>query len=204
MNPEAEEPVGSGSEQSGWRVTDKPKKEWRQSDTMGVSMNRVLAQRLTALVCLVAFGCGQTVFAALGVRCTDESGRTRVELACSKTAAGSCATACESGAPAKQEAAPDAACAESGQGHEDHEPAAPCRDEPLAKRIDGLTARTGGASEVAKLFVTMVVAATVHAWASAWDGAATAEGLARAARWAFAPDRPPGNLAQLRTVVLIV
>ena len=103
---------------------------------MGVPMNRVLAQRLTAA------GGLRGLWRADGVRRSLASGartsRARVELACSKTAAGSC-DGVRVG-PAKQEAA-DATCGRSlGRVAKTIEPATLAVMSPWPKRIDGLTA----------------------------------------------------------------
>lgn len=150
-------------------------------------MNRSLPKHLIAFLCLVAFGLGQTLFASMGVRCTDASGDTRIEYACIKTSQGACLKACI-----------DPGVHAADDNHEsDDAPPTPCEDEPLSSQ-----------AAAAKLIPSSVSLEPVFAAALVailWD------------HWSFTTyqpvsprhpevdrDRPPDSLARLRSVILIV
>lgn len=154
-------------------------------------MTRTLPQRLIALVCLVAFGLGQTVFASMAVRCRDASGQTRIELGCAKTVSGACVSSCDGSAldNADSIASPDG----------DHEPAvpmAPCQDEPLTQSFPVLKSTSSATSVVfTEAFFVAVLTLVMD-----WDAREPVESRARATD----RDRPPDEIARLRTVILIV
>jgi hypothetical protein len=150
-------------------------------------MNQPSIQRLIAILCLVAFGLGQTVFASMGVRCTDASGNSRIEYACIKSSQGECLTQCtEPGVHATDE---------------DHEgdPATPtpCEDEPLGSQLSAAKViPSSGALE--PVFAAIAVAFLWDQWSF------TVELPARCVRPALDRDRPPDSLTQLRSVIIIV
>lgn len=149
-------------------------------------MHGSLTQRLIAILCLLAFGLGQTLAVPL-VRCTDESGTTRIEFACMKSAQGACLTPCiEPGLHAADD------------NHEsDPVTPTPCEDEPL-----------GSHASAAKLIPPSVslelVCATVVV-AILWDNwSFTTDQPASPRHPEVDRDRPPDSLARLRSVILIV
>ena len=150
-------------------------------------MTQPSIQRLIAILCLVAFGLGQTVFASMGVRCTDASGNTRIEYACIKSSQGECLTPCtEPGVNATDE---------------DHEgdPATPtpCEDEPLGSQLSAAKViPSNGALE--PVFAAIAVAFLWDQWSFA------VELPVRCVRPALDRDRPPDSLTQLRSVIIIV
>lgn len=154
-------------------------------------MTRTLPQRLIALVCLVAFGLGQTVFASMAVRCRDASGQTRIELGCAKTVSGACVSSCDGSAldNAVSSAPPVG-------DHELAAPTAPCQDEPLTQSLPVLKST----STVSSVVFTDAFLVAVLTFVMDWDAGEPVQSLARATD----RDRPPDEIARLRTVILIV
>jgi hypothetical protein len=150
-------------------------------------MNRSLPKHLIAFLCLVAFGLGQTLFASMGVRCTDASGDTRIEYACIKTSQGACITPCID--PGVQAADDD---------HEsDDVPPTPCEDEPLSSQAAAAKLIPSNVS-LEPLFAAVVVAIL-------WDNCSfTTDQLANPRHPEVDRDRPPDSLARLRSIILIV
>ena len=150
-------------------------------------MNRTLVQRLIATVCLVAFGFGQTVFAFMGVRCTDGSGISRIEFACMKSGRGACLTPCiEPGVHA------------DGDDHaSDPVPPSPCEDVPLGAR-----ASAAGVLASSVTIEPVLAAAVVAILWDRWPLAGV-----ETTRW-FRPcrdrDRPPDARLCLRSIILVV
>lgn len=150
-------------------------------------MNPPSIQRLIAFLCLVAFGLGQTVFASMGVRCTDASGNTRIEYACIKSSQGECLTPCtEPGVHATDD------------DHEgDPTTPTPCEDEPLGSQLSAAKViPSNGALE--PVFAAIAVALLWDQWSFA------VELPVRCARPALDRDRPPDALTRLRSVILTV
>ena len=151
------------------------------------SMNPPSIQRLIAFLCLVAFGLGQTVFASMGVRCTDASGNTRIEYACIKSSQGECLTPCtEPGVHATDD------------DHEgDPTTPTPCEDEPLGSQLSAAKViPSNGALE--PVFAAIAVAFLWDQWSF------VVELPVRCARPALDRDRPPDTLTRLRSVILTV
>lgn len=150
-------------------------------------MNHPSFQRLIAILCLVAFGFGQSVFVAIGVRCTDASGTSRFEYACIKSAQGACLTPCtEPGVHADSD----------DHGSDPIQPT-PCEDEPLDTQATAAKVIPSGV--VIQPDLAAVVVAIL------WE------------RWSFSSieptvsfqpcqdrDRPPDALSRLSTVILLV
>ena len=150
-------------------------------------MRQPSTHRLIAFLCLVAFGLGQSLFASMGVRCTDASGNSRIEYACVKTSNGACLT------PSIELVAHEA--------DDDHssDPAGPtpCEDEPLGSQISAAKVIPSSVS------IDPVLAAVVVA--VLWDGwPVDIEQPARSATPEPERERPPDSLARLRTVILLV
>lgn len=150
-------------------------------------MRQPSTHRLIALLCLVAFGLGQSLFTSMGVRCTDASGNSRIEYACVKTSNGACLT------PGIELVAHEA--------DDDHssDPAGPtpCEDEPLGSQISAAKVIPSSVS-IDPVLAALVVAVL-------WDGWPV--DIAQPARCATAEperERPPDSLARLRTVILLV
>jgi len=151
------------------------------------SMRGAIAQRLIALVCLVAFGLGQVFFSSLGVRCTDASGVTRIEYACIKTTQGACLTPCE---------APEA---HSAEDNHDSDPVAPtpCEDEPLGVQMSAV--RQGQTSHASVPVFAMVMVAVLE---TPWSIDHIPPGCVRRSK--TERERPPDSLARMRCVILTV
>ncbi len=144
--------------------------------------------KLIAMLCLLAFGLGQSVFASLGVRCTDSAGNVRIELGCVKTVQGACVTACDE-SQAEDEA--------EKSRHSDPAAPTPCEDEPL-----GSQASTGRLTP-SSLSLEAVFAAVVVTLV--WDHRLLAsDQLGSIHRPERDRDRPPDALGRLRSVILIV
>lgn len=91
--------------------------------------------RAVALLCLVAFGMGQTLLATVGVRCMDAAGDVRIELACMKSSGGGCVSS------------PDSVAAAIGdEMYDGDQTDAPCTDEPLT--FGASAAKIGGSSDL--------------------------------------------------------
>jgi len=150
-------------------------------------MPQPLTQRLITLLCLLAFGLGQTLFASGGVRCTDASGNTRIEYACLKSTSGACLTPCVEVA------------VHEADGDHASDPIAPtpCEDEPLGSQVSAAKLIPSSVS-LDPVFAAVVVAVLWDSWSFACDQSVRP----------VAPDRdrerPPDSLACLRTVILIV
>lgn len=150
-------------------------------------MPQRLTQRLISLLCLLAFGLGQTLFASMGVRCADASGNTRIEYACFKSSSGACLTTCI-----------DVTVHEADEDHSS-DPIAPtpCEDEPLGSQVSAAKLIPSSVS-LDPVFAAIVIAVLWDSWSFAFDQPVRP----------VAPDRdrerPPDSLACLRTVILIV
>lgn len=143
--------------------------------------------RCLAILCLVAFGLGQTVLASMGVRCTDASGQTRFELACIKSGQGSCLTTCQETGAEQAEDPHDAELPSS----------VPCEDEPLNSHAPGAKLIPSGWS--LEPVVTAVVETVL------WDTPSRTLCDPECSRFAERDRvRPPDPLTQLRCVILIV
>lgn len=144
-------------------------------------------QRSLAILCLLAFGLGQTVFVPLGVRCTDATGETRIEIACIKSDEGSCRTSgLEVGAQPE------------GQSRETELPSpVPCEDEPL-----------GLQESPARLAPTDAPSGPVHGtvFVAARCEPRPLNDVQPARSWRPNVDRehPPDSLARLRTIIMLV
>jgi hypothetical protein len=141
-------------------------------------------QRCVVVLCLVAFGLGQTLCASIGVRCTDASSNTRIELACVKTAQGGCLTA------STEHATDDT---------HDSDPVAPipCEDEPLGSQVSATRLMPSRVS-LEPVVAAVVVAVLWDHWSFVGDQPVR---LLHSER---DRDRPPDSLAHLRSVILIV
>lgn len=151
-------------------------------------MGRKLVQRVIAIVCLMAFGLGQTVLASAAVRCTDAWGTTRLELACIKNSLGSCGTTCSE--PGEAEAM------DGGRPTVPSE-TAPCEDEPIGAQAT--TARPSSTSVSLEPVVDKVVIAFV------WGG--LPDNLDQQSPLAYRPcerGHPPDSFVRLRSVILLV
>ncbi|CAN5824229.1 hypothetical protein BH11PLA1_BH11PLA1_00590 [soil metagenome] len=143
---------------------------------------------MIAILCLVAFGLGQTLFAFMGVLCTDASGQSRIEYACIKTGEGRCLVSCTNGA---------SALIEDDHDEDSSAPPEPCEDQPLSQQFNAAKIVPQGIS-FDTVLATFVVAVLCDTWSSplaesVWSGRATLD-----------PERPPDSLARLRTIILIV
>lgn len=150
-------------------------------------MRHALIQRLLVTLCLVAFGLGQTVFASMGVWCTDATGSSRIEYACFKSAQGACLSPCSE---------PDVHA--TSEDHED-EPLSPlpCEDTPLGSQLSA--ARLDHSNPALELaFATFVVTILRDAWIFDSDESAHVIRLTRGRT------RPPDSLTRLRSVILVV
>jgi hypothetical protein len=150
-------------------------------------MPQTLTNRLITLVCLVAFGLGQTLFTTMGVRCTDASGESRFELACLKSLSGACLTPCIE--------------ASEHEADEDHSSdpivPTPCEDEPLGSQVSAAKLIPSSVS-LDPLLTAVVVAVLWDVW--------SVDGNQPARSAAPVPDRerPPDSLARLRTIILVI
>ena len=149
-------------------------------------MNRLLTQRLITILCLMAFGLGQTLFTSIGVRCTDSSGKVRIELMCLKTSRGTCLSACT-----------ESAKHQTDDPHTDPAAQTPCEDEPLGSQVS--PARVAPSSVPPEpVFVTVSLEVL-------WDRSPVACNCAlRSFRSDRVRDRPPDSLARLRSVIRVV
>ena len=150
-------------------------------------MNQPSIQRLIATLCLVAFGLGQTVFASMGVRCTDASGNTRIEYACIKSAQGTCLTPCTD----------PGVHATDADHKEDPVAPTPCEDEPLGSQLSAAKVIPSSGA-LAPVFAAIAVALVWDQWCLA------VEVPVGCVRPALDRDRPPDSLTRLRTVILLV
>ena len=150
-------------------------------------MNQPRFQRLIATLCLVAFGFGQTVFASIGVRCTDASGTSRFEYACLKSSQGACLTPC---------AAPGAH-ADSDDHASDPVQPTPCEDEPLGTQATAAKVIPSGLV-IQPVFAAVVVAILWEHWSFSSIEPTISFQLCRDR------DRPPDALSRLRSVILLV
>ncbi len=150
-------------------------------------MGRSSIQRLIAVLCLLAFGLGQTVFAFRAVRCTDASGTSRVEYQCVKSDEGACLTSVAR-----------AGAHEDGDDHSsDPGPSRPCEDEPLGAQASAV--RLSPSTVVLELAFAAVAATMLwESWSFTGDGCDGSPGPCRER------DRPPDALARLRSVILVV
>lgn len=151
-------------------------------------MPRTSSHRLISILCLLAFGLGQTLFAFLGVRCTDATGRTRIELACIKSSQGRCLALC------------DILVADSVQdehGSDQCDTPLPCEDEPLGPNVVAARSAASSASVDSVLLNKTAVALRT----------ARAPGPPEPTRRCWTEsgrERPPDKLAHIRTVILLV
>ncbi len=150
-------------------------------------MPQTLTNRLITLVCLVAFGLGQTLFTTMGVRCTDASGDSRIEFACLKSSNGACLTPC---IEVSQHEADD-------DHSSDPIVPTPCEDEPLGSQVSAAKLIPSSVS-VDPVFAALVVAVLWDVWSV--DG----DQPARLASPVPDRERPPDSLARLRTIILVV
>jgi hypothetical protein len=150
-------------------------------------MHQPLLHRLITLLCLVAFGLGQTLFTTMGVRCTDASGESRIEFACLKSSNGACLTPCIE--------------VSEHEADDDHSSdpivPTPCEDEPLGSQVSAAKLIPSSVS-LDPVFAAVVVAVLWDVW--------SVDGDQPARSTASAPDRerPPDSLARLRTIILVV
>jgi hypothetical protein len=149
-------------------------------------MNRSFPQRLIAILCLVAFGLGQTLFASMGVRCTDASGKTRIETACVKSSKGACVSSCVE---------VDIVSDESHE-HDSADPT-PCKDEPSS--LQSSAVRLAWAKVSVEPVVAIVILAILGDHWLLEDNCPTRYVLDQRNR-----ERPPDALSRLRSVILIV
>jgi hypothetical protein len=150
-------------------------------------MHRSLTQRLNAFLCLMAFGLGQTLFASMGVRCTDASGDTRIEYVCIKTSQGACLTPCV-----------DPAVHAADDNHEsDDVPPTPCEDEPLSSQAAVAKSIPSSVSLQPVIAAVLVAILSDH-----WSFTTSQPVSPRHPE--VDRDRPPDSLAHLRSVILIV
>ncbi|MCC6426552.1 MAG: hypothetical protein IT435_07000 [Phycisphaerales bacterium] len=156
-------------------------------------MNRTPTHPLIACICLVAFVLGQGVIGLIGVRCEDVSGRVRIELACDKTADGSCLTEYSLDSADSTMHGDETDCIDTDRGHTPH----PCKDTPIEDLagMAGAPAKTG-AGGFGKLLAP-AVSAMHHA--PVVDPA-----LCRARQADRRGVGPPDSVARLRTVILMV
>lgn len=152
-------------------------------------MSRTLPQRLIALVCLVAFGLGQLVFAST-VRCRDASGQSRIEFGCVKSPSGACLTTCDDGGALDH--GPESLTSSDVPAG----PTLPCQDEPLAESVP--VVKSPGSTPSVAIVATVVLA--VLTFGIDWDNAEPVRPFGGATD----RDRPPDEIAHLRTVILLV
>lgn len=150
-------------------------------------MLRSSIQRLISLICLVAFGLAQTLFASMGVRCTDASGETRIEFACIKSRAGACLSSCME---------PNTLCDEDNHENDPTTPT-PCEDEQLGSQINAAQSLRANV-QLDHVFAAVVVAILWNHWSFA------DEQLEQMRQLKQDRDRPPDSLTCLRSVILIV
>lgn len=150
-------------------------------------MHQPLRHRLITLLCLVAFGLGQVLFTSMGVRCTDASGESRIELACLKSSSGACLTPCID--------------ASDHVVDEDHSSdpivPTPCEDEPLGSQVSGAKVIPSSVS-LDPVLKAVVAAVLWEVWS--FDG----EQPVRFAASVPDRERPPDSLARLRTIILVI
>jgi len=143
-------------------------------------------QRGVAVLCLAAFGFGQLASAALGVRCTDSSGQSRFEWACVKTASGACA------------ADTSETKTKTGDTHQErHEQPEPCRDQPIEP--PAVRAIPTAPSPLLDLVLITVAFAAPIEWCTP-----VLDRPGSCVDHLLEPDRPPGSLTHLRTIILRV
>lgn len=150
-------------------------------------MPPTLTNRLITLLCLVAFGLGQTLVTSMLVRCTDASGESRFELACLKSSRGECLTPCIE--------------ASEHEADEDHSSdpivPTPCEDEPVGSKFSA--AKVIPSSVLLDSVLTAVVVAVLwEVWSI--DG----DQPSRSAAPVPDGERPADSLARLRTIILVV
>lgn len=151
------------------------------------SMNHSLSKRLVAILCLLAIGLGQMVIAPWVVRCMDGNGVSRVEFVCLKDSAGMCVAAC----------AEDRLALTADNHHDKHDGSLPCEDEPVDSGSKVTSSRhvTSVVDHVEVAIPVAVLQSIADLYTRGreercWDGLATRH--------------PPGKVAQIRTVILIV
>lgn len=146
-------------------------------------MLRLAAHHLLLALCLVVFGLGQ--IAPTGVRCTDASGRSRIEFACVKSSRGGCTSA------------PADLALPADHADDDHDrDSAPCEDEPLGLQA---AAKSAPASPTYKPLPPPTVAAELSDLLVLQCTPPTRTFLKDPG-----PQRPPDDLARLRSVILTV
>ena len=151
-------------------------------------MTRTHSQRLIALLCLVAFGLGQTLFVSVAVRCRDASGESRIELGCLKSSTGACLASCND-AEATDDAQSDA---ERPNG-----PVQPCEDEPLVEP-------TAVAKALPKHVTYDTAAAAILVAVLVYSFEFAEPDTERGSRAGSGRDHPPDAISRLRTVILLV
>ncbi len=147
-------------------------------------MRRVSHPGLVLLMSLVAVGLGHSVIASRSVVCRDASGTTRIELACEKSAVGTCASESRPGETSLIAAVPA-------------EQPGPCEDEPIGEPSAAAKALTKRIT-IDTSVLPALVALLVHR-DSFLDRASVGE---RPAARDLA--RPPGDLQRLRTVIILI
>lgn len=156
-------------------------------------MPQSVLQRVASLICLVAFGLGQTVIGPFAVRCEDSSGNARIEIACAKTSDGSCLTLCGSGHGCSMDSAEDEPLGWMSGVHEPHS----CIDTPVDE--PGNNAKLRPKSDRVDLSQIVALVATLfHPMVLAVVPTTPANGAC------WTTDQPPDTVARLRTVMLVV
>ncbi len=153
-------------------------------------MVQSLTHRVIAVLCLLAFCVGQSVFGTLGVWCEHPSGRSTLEFACVKTGDGSCASVCRSTGdetPATEHA--QSPCEEDGE-HSPH----PCNDTPVGG--SGKALPKLGTGRCTHLITTLPSLAQLIVFGDPPPFHATSQ--------ARASMRPPDAVARLRTIIMTV
>ena len=155
---------------------------------MATSMYRMFSLRPIILLCLVASGLGQALFAPMAVRCRDASGESRIELGCMKSSAGACLASCD-----------DAEDADHSDSETDRPsgPAKPCQDEPLVEP-------TAAAKVPPKIVTYDTVAAAVVVAELLYSLEFDESDTQRVLRARCGHDHPPDTIARLRTVIFLV
>ncbi len=155
-------------------------------------MSQTITQRLIALLCLVAFGLGQSAFGPWLVKCEGATGQTSFELWCFKSADGSCRTECDSNISHSPE---DGSTPADEEGAE--HPPIPCKDTPIGGPANAAKILPRSRSIDPVQFVAEVVL------------------IPRPASWAEPPApalaepvsaivRPPDALARLGAIIMTV
>lgn len=161
--------------------------------TLGIDMSRSAFQRAVMLVCLMAFGLGQTVLAPFVVRCEDQSGRTRFEIACAKSFDGSCLSLCGfDAAGSSSSGSSDSTCG-VGDLHTPHS----CTDKPVTEPTNSAKLRPR-AESIDALFFVVHLSEVFHPMVRAADPAAPTDGTTATS------EQAPDSATWLRTVILTV